>query len=127
MRRNPVVQPRLTPLVLQLPRQYEALDSRHASSLFDLGTEAVYMEAELFERHEQGGARRRRSVAPRDCCWGWTGGTGCDRVGPSGAPWGADLGKGSWEMRGGKAMSLLDASLANARALGRRPVMERVL
>ena len=63
----------------------------------------------------------------RDCRWGWTGGPGWDRVGPSGVPWGEDLGKGSWEMRGGKAMSLLDESLANSRELARRPVMERGL
>ena len=58
-----MAQPRLTPLVLQLPRQYEALDSRHALPLFDLGTEAVYTGAELFERHEQGGVERAKEVS----------------------------------------------------------------
>ena len=38
MHGNPMAQPRLTPLVLQLPRQYEALDSRRSLPLFDLGT-----------------------------------------------------------------------------------------
>jgi len=48
--------------VLQLPRQDEALDSRHALPLFDLGTEAVYTGAELCERHKQGGVERAKEV-----------------------------------------------------------------
>ena len=63
MYRNPVAQPRLTPLVLQLPRQYKALDSRHSLPLFNLGTEAVYTRAELFERHEQGRVERAKEVS----------------------------------------------------------------
>jgi hypothetical protein len=63
MHRNPMAQPRLTPLMLQLSRQYEALDSRHALPLFDLGTEAVYTGAELFERHEQGRVERAKEVS----------------------------------------------------------------
>src|SRR4029453_10460583 len=63
MHRNPMAQPRLTPLVLQLPRQYEALDSRHSLPLFDLGTEAVYARVELFERHEQGRVEGAKEVA----------------------------------------------------------------
>ena len=58
-----MAQPRLTPLVLQLPRQDEALDSRHSLPLFDLGTEAVYARAELFERHEQGRVEGAKEVA----------------------------------------------------------------
>ena len=60
---NPVAQPRLTPLVLQLPRQYEALDSRRSLPLFDLATEAVYTGAKLFERHEQGRVEGAKEVS----------------------------------------------------------------
>ena len=60
---NPMAQPRLTPLVLQLPRQYEALDSRRSLPLFDLGTQAVYAGAELFERHEQGRVEGAKEVS----------------------------------------------------------------
>ena len=60
---NPMAQPRLTPLVLQLPRQYEALDSRRSLPLFDLATEAVYTGAKLFERHEQGRVEGAKEVS----------------------------------------------------------------
>ena len=63
MHRNPRAPPCLTPLVLQLPRQYKALDSRRSLPLFDLGTEAVYTGTELFERHEQGGVERAKEVS----------------------------------------------------------------
>src|SRR5262249_3015910 len=63
MHRNAMALPRLTPLVLQLPRQYEALDSRRPLPLFDLSTEAVYAGAELFERHEQSRVEGAKEVA----------------------------------------------------------------
>ena len=63
MHRNPMAQPRVTPLVLQLPRQYEALDSRRSLPLFDLATEAVYTGAKLFERHEQGRVEGAKEVS----------------------------------------------------------------
>ena len=62
MHRNAVAPPRLTPLVLQLPRQYEALDPRRSLPLFDLATEAVYTGAKPFERHEQGRVEGAKEV-----------------------------------------------------------------
>jgi hypothetical protein len=65
---NPLAQARLTPLVLQLPRQEETLDPGRALPLFDLGPQAVQADAELGERHEQGRIEGAKEVAEVMLC-----------------------------------------------------------